>query len=220
MITVEKLYINDRFADEPDIRISDGENSFIITDRPPDPAWFPDFKGNPFAAAEARNEDFVLAFKESDGEIYTLFNKLYKDILSGNISPLEKRALIGKTAEEVKELKKEKAKERKWYRLMGERTGLINNDVITFVSSDMDREDYASVLKISKEDKEIKIRFSKNKPDPEKSEFEYHPTYLIRISRSWSVHGPFIILFVEFYRSLASRDWEKQKVYELKQKTD
>jgi len=193
MIVVEKIYNNNEL-EFPNIKISDGINSFIIGRNGfPDLVWMPNWQYNSYEEAMAEGEDIIFKISEEDGNIHTLFNKLYQDIISGNTNYL------------ISDRKKEENKK------IGERDGLIKGDVITFISSDTDEPAFSSVLTIKKIEKDIEIIFSKNKRNLTREDYSYYlPTYLVRISNSWSIHlnGGFINLFSKFLRDLQALDWE------------
>jgi hypothetical protein len=187
----------------PDVEISDDINTFTIARKGlPDPCWFPNIN------AFRNSGDITFTIKEEDGNIYILFNKLYQDVINGNVFPLAESDIRGKSPEEIKILKREKAKDRAELRDKAQKSGLVNNGVINVHSEDYDAYDYASILTIKKEGKHIKIIFSKNKINSE-STYMTLPSYHVRITESCSIYSPFEILFTNLHRQLQSLDWEK-----------
>ncbi len=179
----------------PDIRISDGEKSFIIARSfTPDLCWIPDF--HPLNDTE----DIIFVIHENDGEVYHLFETLYNDIITGNVFPLEKEDIQNKTEKEVKIIKEKKAEWRKEHQKIAKERELVKDGIIFWHSDDHDPFETAAVLKIEKLEKEIIITFIKNK---ENEDFpQSWPTYAIRICESGSLYGNFFCPFVRLHREL------------------
>lgn len=194
MIRIEK--IGNEIS--PDIKIFDGESSFTIARNGlPDPCWYPniDYYKN--------NDDITFTIKEEDGDIYLLFNKLYQDVLDGNVFPLVEDDIKRKSIGEIQKIKLSKAEERAEFKRMAKITGLVDNGVIRWHSEDYDEYDIASVLTIERVNKQIEITFSKNKVT-ELSLVGPMPTYNVRITEVGGRYGFFHTIFVRFRRELQS----------------
>lgn len=114
MIKVEKI----GNGISPDIRISDETKSFMIARNSlPDLCWYPEI--NHFK----NDSDITFTIREDDGNIFTLFNKLYQDVIEGNIFPLKEEDIRNKSPEAIKKLKLEKKKERAQYQEDAKRSG-------------------------------------------------------------------------------------------------
>ena len=199
MITVEKVYN----GDTPDIRISDATKSFMIArNNLPDLCWYPE-NVNSFI----NSEDVTFVISEADGDIYWLFEKLYQDIISGNIFPLSEEDLSGKTKHEIKQ---DEANARKRNIDLAKATGLVSllddNKLISWHSDDYDEYDYAAVLTIMKVQNQIKITFSSNKENLESSQM-WVPSHYVRICESGSRYQSFFVVFSHFRRQLQLLNW-------------
>lgn len=188
----------------PDIRIYDGKRSFLIKrEYAPDPYWIPDF--HPLND----NDDITFEINKNDGEVYKLFEMLHRNIITGNILPLDETNIKNKSEDEIKIFKREKAKQRKSYQRLAQNTGLVKNDIITWHSEDLDPFESSAVLTIKKCEDKILIIFSKSKKHEEFS--NNFPTYAIRISESWSRYQSFFSIFVRLHRQLQSLEYDKNK---------
>jgi hypothetical protein len=193
MITVEKVG-NTVF---PDIKISDGVNSFMIArNNLPDMCWYPEI--NYFTSTD----DITFTIKEEDGIIHALFDKLYQDIIDGNVFPLTKADMENKSLVEIEKLEQAKAKERAKFRREAQERDLIDNGVINWHSEDYDQYEFASILTLKKVDKQITITFSKNKENNDEYFIKNHPTYNVRITESGGRYWPFFVIFANFYHQL------------------
>lgn len=201
MIKVEKI----GNGISPDIRISDETKSFMIARNSlPDLCWYPEI--NYF-----KNDlDITFTIREDDGNIFTLFNKLYQDVIEGNIFPLKEEDIRNKSPEAIKKLKLEKKKERAQYQEDAKRSGLVTNGVISWHSEDYDPYDLASVLSVSKINGEIVITFKKNKNNFE-NPFSMS-TYNVRITESGSMYYLFFVIFVNFRRQLQALEWDEPTI--------
>lgn len=189
MITVTK----ESSTDYPNIRISDGEKSFVIIRKnAPDLYLIPDFN------AINDNDDIKFVINESDDKIYSIFEILYHDIINGNVFGSEN---------ETKKLKHKEIEQRKENQKLAQRTGLVKDGVIFWHSEDFDLFELSAVLKIEKHEKGIEITFSKNKTD--KDFLCNWPTYAIRISESWSIYQSFFCPFVRLHRQLQALEVDK-----------
>jgi len=194
-----KKYGDERY---PSIEIHDGVKSFKIGRAEfPDPVWFPEVN------AYKNNHDIVFTFTQADKELYELFLKLYKDIISGNVFPLQYNDIIDKTHDEIIRLKRKKDKERFEYKKRAENIGLVKDGVIQWHSEDYDPYEYSSILKIEKVDNQIIVTFIKNKEHQEHS--YYMPTYLVRITESGGIYASthYFVHFVRLHRALQALDW-------------
>lgn len=199
MIKVEKI----GESNYPNIRVSNGINSFVIARAGfPDPVWYPEIN------AFENEEDITFKIIEEDGDIHTLFVKLYQDIIDGNIFPLTKEELENRSPEEVKKLKRENAKRKAQFRADAKNSGLVTNGIINCHSEDYDAYDYASVLTIKRIDNEIEIMFSKNKRNPDESFPRTYSTYHVRITEVGGIYGDFFIPFIKIHRYLQSLNLE------------
>lgn len=201
MIKVEKI----GNGISPDIRISDETKSFMIARNSlPDLCWYPEI--NYF-----KNDlDITFTIREDDGNIFTLFNKLYQDVIEGNIFPLKEEDIRNKSPEAIKKLKLEKKKERAQYQEDAKRSGLVTNGVISWHSEDYDPYNLASVLTISKINGEIVITFKKNKNNFEN--LFNMSTYNVRITESGSMYYLFFVIFVNFRRQLQALEWDEPTI--------
>lgn len=198
MITVEKVG-NDTF---PDIRISDGSKSFMIArNNLPDLVWYPEE-----VRSFTNSDDITFTIREEEGDIFTLFEKFYSDVIDGNLFPLTNDKLKGKTETEITELVKEKAKEKRQYRKLAKDRGLVRNGIICWHSDNYDQYEYAAVLTIKKVGKQIEIIFSRNNQNLESSQM-WIPSHYVRICESGSRYQLFYVIFAQFYRQLQLLDW-------------
>ncbi len=201
MIKVEKI----GNGISPDIRISDETKSFMIArNNLPDLCWYPEI--NHFK----NDSDITFTIREDDGNIFTLFNKLYQDVIEGNIFPLKEEDIRNKSPEAIKKLKLEKKKERAQYQEDAKISGLVTNGVISWHSEDYDPYNLASVLTISKINGEIVITFKKNKNNFE-NPFSMS-TYNVRITESGSMYYLFFVIFVNFRRQLQALEWDEPTI--------
>lgn len=186
----------------PDIRIFDGIKSFLIKRmNAPDLYWIPDF--HPLDD----NENIKFIINETDGVIYTLFESLYNDVITGNIFPLKMEDIKDKPANEIRRLQNENMEQKKRYQKLAYDTNLVKDNIITWHSEDYDSFESAAVLTIEKNESQIEIIFSKNKDD--EYNFQYRPTYVIRISESWGIYQNFFCPFVILHRQLQALALEK-----------
>jgi len=198
MIKVEKV----NNGEIPDIKISNGINSFLmVRNNAPDLYWYPEIEAN------LNEENIIFIIKEADGDIYTLFTKLYQDVIDGNLFPLTKENLRNKSTVEKAKLKTQKELQKREFQKEAQRTGLIDNGVIKWHSDDYDPYEYAAVLTIEKEEEQIKITFSKNKKHHKNN--NNIPTYHIRFDASGSRYGFFWVVFANFYVQLGNLEWEE-----------
>jgi hypothetical protein len=192
MIKLEK--VGNEF--NPDIRISDGINSFMIArNNLPDLCWYPEI--NYFK----NKDDVIFKIDKNEGKIYLLFLRLYLDVINGNIFPYEDDVFRDKSPQEVERLKKEKDERDTEYRRRGRDSGLIQDDIIIMHSEDYDEYDCASILEIHKNDNEITVIFKKNKINFELGNTKI-PTYNVRITESMGRYWPFNVIFSNFRRKL------------------
>ncbi len=185
MITLEKLWDEEN----PDIRIHDGINSFVIArNYLPDPCWYPEID------YYTNDVDISFVIKKEDNEIYTLFDELYQNIKEGNIFT-NINDTINKSSKEVKR------KGSLYYKGVAQKIGLIQDNKIVIHSEDYDPYDLASVLEIEKANEEFKIVFKKNKINSDFSSMQV-PTYNIRIVESYGRYWPYNVIFSKFRTKL------------------
>ena len=165
----------------PNIRISDGTKSFLLgRDGFPDPVWLPDF--HPIND----KDDIKFIINKKDGEVYDIFNELYKNVIAGDIYFFTEKG----TSKNQRKKNREKSIQ----------TGLVGERTITWKSEDLDPIESSATLTIKKTISQIEIIFSKNKPHSDNN--NYYPTYAVRLSQSWSRHDQFWIVFVLAHQKL------------------
>ncbi len=197
MITITK----EGSKEYPNIRVFDGTKSFlIIRHDAPDTFWIPDY--------DRINDidDIKFIIEEKNDGVYCLFNKLYQDIITGNVFDLENEC-VSKSKDETKRLKQENDERMKHWQVLAISTGLVKDGIILWHSDDYDPFETAAVLKIEKYENKIEITFSKSK---ENEDFPINrPTYAIRICENGSRYRYFHCPFTRLHCQLQAMEPDK-----------
>ena len=130
-----------------------------------------------------QNKNQLLTFDiKRDNEIYDLFEKLYTDIVNGNIS-----------------------EERKYKNTLEYKKLVDGNKNIIWISDDVEV-DLADTMIISKEKKSIRLKFIRRK-----NEYKYNNPIAIsiRIRNARSKYKPFNAIFMDLYNNLQYVDNNK-----------
>ena len=181
-----------------------------------------------YFSLENFDNDSTFIIGKDNYEIYTLFDKLYHDVLNANIyekltdreinfiiliSELEEEDYRQKIAEELKRREKYQNDLRKSIQYKS----LVQDGVITW-RSDEYFDEIAPFVKIKKQEDTYVLEFGKpNIPDEYKNDADLilmdSRKITVRFRNSGSKYDPFNIIFMKLYQELCALDYEYHQIH-------